>query len=232
MSPTGRDPVDGLVGRMVGALAVALVVVLVAVGCGGPDDETATPTTSVSAAPASVDDLPEVPVGTAEVGPGHEVRLRGSRLVVDGAAVDLAPMRVDELAVVVGGVYFRNGSELWFTDLQRARATGYDDVTSLIASSDGRRFAFVDLEHGPPDDHGTPLATSVAYDATTGKALVASYAGMGDIASDDLADLYHDREPRLLGFEDDTLLVRGASGGDFRVPLDGGTAEEVPSPTG
>ena len=214
--------------------AAALAVVLVAVGaagCGAPDDETARPRPSASATPQQLDELPDLPVGDGDVAPGDRVRAQGTGLVVDGRVIDLAPMRVDELAVVAGGVFFRNGTELWFTDLDRARATGYVDVQSLVASPDGRRVAFLDLEHGPHDAYGTPLATSVAYDATTGKALVASYAGMGDVADDDLADLYEDAEPRIIGFDDDALLVHGASGGDFRIPLDGGDPEKVPGST-
>jgi hypothetical protein len=208
-----------------------LLLLLTASACGAPDDETVRPTASVTVLPESPDDLPDLPVGTGAVGPGDRVRAHGSELVVDGRAVDLAPMRIDEFAVVQGGVFFRNGTELWFTDLDRARATGYGDVQSLVASPDGRRFAFVDLQHGPHDDHGTPLAMSVAYDATTGKPLVASYAGMGDVATDDLTDLYEDAEPGIIRVDDDALLVHGASGGDYRIPLDGGKPEKVPSPS-
>ena len=214
--------------------ATALAVVLLAAdaaGCGAPDDETARPRPSASATPQQLDQLADLPVGTGDVGPGDRVRARGSGLVVDGRAIDLAPMRVDELAVVAGGVFFRNGTELWFTDLDRARATGYVDVQSLVASPDGRRVAFLDFDHGPPDAYGTPLAMSVAYDATTGKPLAASYAGMGDIAEDDLTDLYEDAEPRIIGFDGDALLVHGASGGDYRIPLDGGDPEKVPGST-
>jgi len=212
--------------------AGVLLLLLAASGCGAPDDETARPTPTVTVTPASLEDLPDLPVGTGPVGPGDRVRARGTSLVVNGRTVDLAPMRIDEFAVVQGGVFFRNGTELWFTDLDRASATGYGDVQSLVASSDGRRLAFLDLQHGPHDDYGTPLAMSVAYDATTGKPLVASYAGMGDVATDDLTDLYEDAEPGIIRIDDDTLLVRGASGGDFRVPLDGGKPEKVPSPSG
>jgi hypothetical protein len=207
--------------------ALAAVLVLTLTGCGGPDDETVRPHPTASAAPEPFDDLVDVPVGTGEVGPQHHVRARGTMLVVDGRKVDLAPMRVDEIAVVPGGVFFRNGTELWFTDLARARATGYRDVGSLVASADGTRLGFLDFEHGPRDRFGTPLAIAIAYDATTGKPLLASYAGMGDIAEDDLRDLYEGAEPALIGFDGDALLVRGATGGDYRVPLDGGAPEKL-----
>jgi hypothetical protein len=209
-----RSPASRLV-----AAAIAAVVAMALTGCGAPDDETVRPHDTVSTpAPPTLTDLP---VGRAEVGPGNRVRVRGSKLVVDGREVDLAPMRIDEHAVVRGGVFFRNGTELWFTDLDRARATGYGDVQSLVASPDGRRLAFLDLQHGPKDRFGTPLAIVVAYDATTGKPLLASYAGMGDLAKDDLTDLYEDGEPGIIRFDGDALLVHGATGGDYRIPLDG-----------
>jgi hypothetical protein len=209
-------------------LGAGLVVVALALtGCGATDDETVRPRASVTA--PALDSLPELPVGTAAVGPENRVRARGSSVVVDGRAIDLAPMRVDEVVAVLGGVFFRNGTELWFTDLDRARGTGYSDVQSLAASSDGRRLAFLDFAHGPVDQYGTPLAMSVVYDATTGKPLVVSYAGMGDIREDDLMDLYEDGEPGIIRFDGDALLVHGATGGDYRIPLDGGRAEKVPA---
>jgi hypothetical protein len=211
---------------------VVLAGLLVLAGCGAPDDETRPrPTTVTTLPPEPPRHLPDLPVGTAEVGPGHRVQAQGSFLVVDGRRHDLAPLRVDEVAVVRGGVFFRNGRELWFTDLRSARPTGYDDVRSLVASSDGRRVAFVDLQHGPKDRKGTPLATAIAYDATSGRALVASYAGMGDVRSDDLAALYARRPPAIAGFSGDDLLVQGATG-DQRIPLDGAAPNSSPSGSG
>lgn len=202
------------------AAALVAVLVLALSACGAPDDEDARP--AATAAPMPLDRLASLPVGTADVGPDDQVRGQGSSLFVGGREIDLAPMRVDEPAVVPGGVFFRNGTELWFTDLERARGTGYADVRSLVASSDGRRLAFVDLGHGPVDRYGTPLAVAIAYDTTTGKPLVASYAGMGDVRTDHLTDLYRAAEPAITGFDGDDLLVRGATG-DYRVPLDGST---------
>jgi len=204
--------------RFVAVLLAALVLVG---GCGAPDDETVRPTVTTTLPPETPTDLPDLPVGSGEIGPGDRVRAHGSTLRVNGRTVDLAPLQVDEYVVVEGGVFFRNETELWFTDLGRARATPYTDVRSLVASPDGHRFAFLDLQHGPKDNYGTPLAISIAYDATTGKPLVASYAGMGDITKDDLTDLYEDAEPAIIGFDGDDLLVHGATGGDYRVPLDG-----------
>jgi hypothetical protein len=200
---------------------VLIAAILLVAGCGAPDDESPRPSVTTTLAPEVPTDLADLPVGSGDVGPGDRVRAHGSTLRVNGRTVGLAPLRVREPAVVDGGVFFRNGTELWFTDLRRARATPYTDVRTLVASPDGRRFAFLDRQHGPKDTHGTPLAMSIAYDASTGKALVASYAGMGDVTRDDLLDLYEDAEPAVLGFDGDDLLVHGATGGDYRIPLDG-----------
>jgi hypothetical protein len=217
--------------RLGTAVLAAVVTVSAAAslaGCGAPDDETVPPVVTTTVPPEPPTNLADLPVGTGDVAPGDRVRARGGVLEVDHRTVDLAPLRVDDFVVVRGGIFFRNGTELWFTDLGRARGTGYTDVRSLVASPDGRRLAFLDFEHGPRDAQGTPLVISIAYDATTGKALVASYAGMGDLTQGHLADLYRGETPRVLGFDGDDLLVHGATGKDYRVPLDGGAV----TPTG
>jgi hypothetical protein len=209
----------------VAVLAAVLAVSLVA--CGAPDDELVPPVVTTTVPPEPPTDLVDLPVGTGNLAPGDRVRARDGVLKVDGRTVDLSPLHVDDFVVVRGGIFFRNDTELWFTDLGRARGTGYTDVQSLVASPDGRRLAFLDLEHGPKDARGTSLAISIAYDATTGKALVASYAGMGDLTRDDLAARYRREPPRVLGFDGDTLLVHGATGKDYRVPLDGSPATPI-----
>jgi hypothetical protein len=201
-------------------LLLLLPALLTLAACGAPDDEVAPPAVTTTLPPEVPSDLPDLPVGAGDVGPGDRVRGEGGTLRVGGRRIDLAPLRIDEIAVVAGGVFFRNGVELWFTDLSQARPTPFTDIRSLVASADGRFVAFLDLGHGPKDELGTPLAISIAYDAVTGEALVASYAGMGDIATDDLSDLYEDAEPRILGFDGEVLLVAGATG-EYRIPLDG-----------
>ncbi len=53
--------------------------------------------------------------------------------------------------------------------------------------------------------------STVVVDLETGAVVVHDDAGMGE-AEDDLADLYEDAEPRVLGFDGDELFVRTASG--------------------
>lgn len=197
--------------RIVLILGLALLVA-VAAGCGAPDDELTRPTRTTTAAPELPSDLPALPVGQGKVAPGDDVRATGGNLIVNGQQVRLAPLRADTVAVVPGGVYFLNGTELWFTDLSSARATGFGDVSSLVASEDGNWLGFIDRAHGPVDDHGTRLAIAIAYDARTGKVQRASYAGMGDPATDDLAARYAATPPTVLGFSEDEMTVRGVDG--------------------
>jgi hypothetical protein len=207
--------------RRASRLLLAIVLTVSLAACGAPDDEVALPTVTTTLPPETPRDLPDLPVGRGNVGPDDRVRAHDSTLRVNGRVIDLAPMRIDTFVVVEGGVFLLSESELWFTDLTRARATEYGDVRSLVVSADGRRIAFLDLQHGPKDRFGTPLAISIAYDAMTGRPRVASYAGMGDITKDDLRALYTRVEPAVIGFEGSDMIVKGAVGGDHRVPLDG-----------
>jgi hypothetical protein len=130
-------------------LAPALLCLLVFLGaCGAPDDESARPVVTTTLPPEQPRHLADLPVGSGDVRPGDRVQVSGNVLEVNRHVVRLAPLRVADVAVVPGGVFFRNGTELWFTDLGRAQATGYTDVRSLVASPDGRRLAFLDLQHG------------------------------------------------------------------------------------
>lgn len=59
---------------------------------------------------------------------------------------------------------------------------------------------------------GAPWAITVV-DLESGEVVIHDSAGMGT-AEDDLADLYEDASPRVLGFDGDQLYVRVASGND------------------
>lgn len=201
--------------RFAGVAPALVLLVAVAGGCGSTDDETVRRTPPVRALPAAPQHLPVLPTGRGDVRPGDRVRTIGTTLFVRGRRILLAPLRADEVAVVPGGVFFRNGTELWFTDLTRARPTGFDQVTSLVASADGRRIGFVDLGRGPKDSHGTREALVAAYDSATGALSVATYRGMGDPLTDDLRHLYDVSAPGVLGFTATGLRVRGATGGVY-----------------
>lgn len=203
-------------GLVAALLAAALAF---ASGCGAPDDETAPQVVRTSVAPLLPSHLPTLPTGHGAVRPGDRVRAEGAYLVVRGRRIALAPLRADVVAVVPGGVFFLDSHELWFTDLSRARPTDYADVSSLVASADGRELGFLDLAHGPKDAGGTPLIMAVAYDTRTGRALASTYQGMGDLARGNLGHLYAAGRAAVLGFADGVMLLRGADGKRYRVPL-------------
>jgi hypothetical protein len=157
-------------------LVLALVAALTLTGCSaGPDDEMVRPTITQTAAPQPPSGLPDLPVGNAPVRTGDKVLVEGATLHIDGRTVDLAPLRVDGWAVVPGGVFFLNRTELWFTDLRRATPTPYKNVSDLDVSANGARLSFVDHGHGAKGPDGVPLPVRITYDATTGAPLTARY---------------------------------------------------------
>lgn len=171
---TVRD--NGRVLRSVAAGCALLAVSLLG-GCGdGVDDELPQPPVTVTASPEPPRSASRLPVGRGPVRPGSEVRVQGSRVVVGGESVDLGPLRVDDWVVVPGGIFFLNQGELWFTDLQRARPTAYQDVSDLDVASGGDELTFVDHEHGTPDEDGTPRPLEMRYDTRTGEFVGATYA--------------------------------------------------------
>jgi hypothetical protein len=85
------------------------------------------------------------------------------------------------------------------------RATGFR-ADELAVSGDGRYLGLLD------QSDGMPWSTVVA-DLESGEVVVHDDTGMGD-SDDDLADLYEDAEPRVLGFDGDELFVHTATGSD------------------
>jgi hypothetical protein len=149
------------------ATLLAASVLLLGTGCQtSTDDEmaprptrtiTATPSQSVAPAPATV------PVGRGEVSPADVVWAQGGVLHVGSDQVDLAPVDIEALAVVRGGVFLLSEGELWFTDLSRLRGTGQTDVTGLRVSDDAGLLEVVDTRGG--------TSLSQGYDTRTGKAV-------------------------------------------------------------
>lgn len=80
------------------------------------------------------------------------------------------------------------------------------DPQSLAASPDGRYLALVD-HSGRRDRYDTPLAEAVVVDLVSGRQVLRSDAGMGDPADDDLADLYEELEPSVLGVDEHRAYV-------------------------
>lgn len=141
--------------------------VVLASGCNvGTDDELAPPPTrTITATPSqSLDPAPAtIPVGKGDVSPVDVVWAQGSVLHVGRKQVDLAPIDVEALVTVPGGVFLLAAGELWFTDLKRVRGTGQTSVTGVRISADAERLAVVDTRSGEPLEQG--------YDTRTGKAV-------------------------------------------------------------
>ena len=89
------------------------------------------------------------------------------------------------------------------TDGGRPRATGFR-ADELSASENSRYLGFLDKSEGMP-------WSTVIVDLESGEVVVRDDAGLSD-PDGDLADLYEDAEPRVLGFDGDELFVKTASG--------------------
>ncbi|MEV5000440.1 hypothetical protein [Nocardioides sp. LML1-1-1.1] len=176
--------------------ALALVVPLLA-GCGddaGPDDP----------APAG---WPATRV---------EVELRGLAWASsegtihlgDGSTLD-AGEELRSFVLARGGAYVVGAGD---DTLRRVGPDGSDDLParpdpqSLTVSPDGRYLALVD-HTGRRDRFDTPLAEAVVVDLATGTEVLRSDAGMGDPGSDDLADLYEELEPAVVGVDERRAYV-------------------------
>lgn len=150
--------------RRTTAAAAVVAAVLLLGGCaiGGPDDEMTRPsasrTTTLPPAPTPAG-AERIPVGQAGITPGESVEVTGSVIRVGGRGADVSPLQIDGYVVTPGGVYFRNETELWFTDLTSARAAGFADVSDLHVSADGRVLRFRDRSAG----------SVRSFDTTTGR---------------------------------------------------------------
>jgi hypothetical protein len=104
-----------------------------------------------------------------------------------------------------GRIYLLQGLSdvVWVTDGAAVRSTSLR-ADELSVSKNNRYLGLLDKSDGMP-------WSTVIVDLETGEVVVHDDAGMGD-AEDDLADLYEDAEPRVLGFDGDELFVRTASG--------------------
>lgn len=210
------------------APAVVLVAGVLLSGCErAPDDEmipkptvSETVVTGSAAAP-----LPRLATGTSTYVHGQQVTVGAGVIHLGATRIDVAPLRADAAVATLGGTYFLNAGELWFTTGLAARSTGFDQVTRIRVSADGRYLGFVDRNHGPARIGGVPQAAAVVYDTTTGRALVRSSAGMGRL-SVNLGATYAATPPVALGFQPDAFLAHTPEG-RYRYPLDGSVPTAV-----
>ena len=145
-----------------------------------------------------------LPVGVGPLATDAVLWAVGDTIHVDDRTIRVGkPVRA--MVEANGRIYLLQGH----SDVVRVTDGGAVRSTSLRAdelsvSGDGRYLGMLDKSEGMP-------WSTVIVDLETGEVVVHDDAGMGD-ADEDLADLYEDAEPRVLGFDGDELFVRTASG--------------------
>lgn len=210
------------------ALALAsLAAVTATAGCATtPDDEMVPrPTAVTTVLSRAAARLPLLPHSASTFVAGEPAYVRNDVIHAGGTAVAVAPLRADEAVATRGGTYFLNAGELWHLQGGAARSTGFADVARLAVSADGRYLAFVDRTHGPSRPGGVPVAAAVAYATATGRPVLRSSAGMGNVG-DDLRRRYAVRPPHVLAVREGAVVARTPSG-RYRYPLGGGAPTPI-----
>lgn len=129
-------------------------------------------------------------------------------------SINPAPQTMVDTA---GGLYYLTHGVLYRWDRDHERSLRVADIGGigwLSTTFDGRYLAFVDYEHGPRNHGGHRIAEAVVFDTTTGRQLVRDATGNGSPSgTEDLADLYAESTPTILGFDDDAVYAQTAKGG-------------------
>lgn len=202
----GPRPGDGRMagpwrGHRAALVAPTLSVVLALTGCGDPDggaEPSGGPDWAASADPVATDTLAWAADGVIHLGDAS---------LDAGAPIEAYVVAGDGAYVVSEG-----STQLLLVRAGGAEETGaHADPDSLRASPDGRYLAFLDPEAGERDRYDTPQVVTVVVDLSSGREVLRSTEGMGDLASDDLADLYEDATPGVLGVSDEVAWVRATS---------------------
>lgn len=149
----------------------------------------------------------------------------------DGATLDVGtPIR--SFVAAPSGVYsVPDDDSPGYAELRRTTPEGteglgvHPDPDSLALSPDGRYLALLD-QGEETDGYGTHVLETVVVDLTRGVEVARTSAGMGDAGTDDLADLYEDASPGILGVDSGHAYV--ATTGDLRsIALDSGEVEVI-----
>ena len=207
-----------------GAAAAAAVMVLSVLGACGTDDpgEPADGAAwMTSTQPVDTSPVVWAADGVVHLADGAEIDLgtQPSSYVVAGDGVFFVPAEDAQEAETGSDV----SAEVHFVAPQGDPAeTGLLlKADSLRASSDGRYLLGIDMESGPEDDYGTPLAELVVRDLVEGREVVRTSEGLGD-TSGDLTDLYEEAEIGVFVVTDEVAYIDGTSG-LFSVGLDTGS---------
>ena len=147
----------------------------------------------------------DLPGGTGPLATDAVLWAVGDTIHVGGDRSIRTGRRVRGMVAANGRVYLLQGRSdiVRVSDGGRPRPTGFR-ADGLSASENDRYLGFLDKSEGVP-------WSTVIVDLESGEVVVRDDAGMGD-PDGDLADLYEDAEPRVLGFDRDELFVQTASG--------------------
>lgn len=192
---------------------VLLAVLLVAAGCGRGGEAGGT--------------VPERLTGGDPAAAGTLLWWSGTDLHIGGGTAVTAPRTIGQAVSTTGGVYVLVGSRLLVVRGSALRDTRQRVSGPLAVSPSGRYLAYFDDAVGPKDEYGTRRLTTVLWDTRSGRLVAASADGMGDVGSDDLADLYEDAAPKVLGFDADDLLVATATDDDRRISVTTGRERDA-----
>ena len=148
--------------------------------------------------------MPDLPAGAGPLATDDVLWAVGDTIHVGDRSIRVGrPVRA--MVEANGRIYLVQGRSdiVRVTDGGRPRPTGFA-ADELSASENDRYLGFLDKSEGMP-------WSTVIVDLESGEVVVHDDAGMGD-PDEDLADLYEDAEPRVLGFDGDELFVKTASG--------------------
>lgn len=156
------------------------------------------------------------------------VHATGTTLLVDGRRFTARPAP-ESLAVTHGGLFYLSDGVLYRWSRGGSERVADVGAGSLKATADGRYLAFIDREHGPLNLMRHRVAQTVVVDTATGAEVVRDTAGNGDRwAVEDLADLYPEAEPKVLGFDEEAVYAVTAQGNDvYRWDLSSGARSNL-----
>jgi hypothetical protein len=146
-----------------------------------------------------------LPVGPTEWDATAPAWYADGTLHVGERSVELGG-RVDQFVLGATGAYWMRGETLWFTsaegETEKVEKVGWGN---LAVSADRSVFATVDQSRGPTDEFGTHVLQVAAFDTRTGEQLYRTPDQEPDGGAD-LADLYGEIMPLLIGVSDERLF--------------------------
>jgi hypothetical protein len=192
---------------------------LTATACGSGTDDPAP-----AGAPFSI------PVGAPSYDPDAATWAVRGKVHVGDTVLDVAPPP-EAYVVTRRGVYYNARGALYFTDGGDVEKVAEVGGAGLAVDPSQQRLALVDRMHGATDPYDAHAAVPVVFDLDTGEQVFRGTPGRS-LEDDDLADLYSEISPDLLGLDDTAVyaidpLREGDDRDEWRFPLDGAEPEPV-----